>query len=227
MNQLSKIPESDEKLIKRVKSSLDLYKEMAINNADQAQQAKEIIKEVKSQAKDLTERRLKITRPLDDSKASVMQLFKPALENAEQIEKILKQKLVDYLNYQEKLIQDEAAKKSDTIKNEMVKAETKASELRGKGKEEEAERVIQKAEEKVFATPVPEKAKVTGTSKTAKWRAEVKDFNDFLQLIIDGELPPTVISVKQGELDRVASQWKDNKEFKGLRFYKDHILTVR
>jgi hypothetical protein len=69
---------------------------MSIDCAEVADLAAEELRAIVTRKKELTEMRMEITRPIDQSKARVMDLFKPVIARLEQAEAMIKSSLSDY-----------------------------------------------------------------------------------------------------------------------------------
>ncbi len=218
------IKNDDQQLIKTAVSFVELYSGMQIKTDEDAATASKIISDAKAQFKLVDARRKEITAPLDEAKKSTMELFRPATEACERIEKVLKLKISGFLEERREAQRQEEARLADIAAKEKAKLEAKAEKLREQGKEEQANAIEEKASTAVFISPAPV-SKVEGISTIDKFEFEVTNLIDLLGLVISGELPPNVIKVDQGALNKIAQQWKGTKDFKGLKCIKSS--TVR
>lgn len=80
---------------------------------------------------------------------------------------------------------------------------------------ESVETQILVAQASVTAASAPD---IDGVKTRKRWIGDLTDLTGLLQEIIDGNLPASIIEVKQGELNKSAASWKATREFRGVRF---------
>jgi len=195
-----------------------------INNQEDYELAAKIIKEVKSRLKELEEERKKITKPLDDGKKAVMDLFRKPLELLETAERKLKAAMNKYVTEMErkareeeerlrKLAEAEAEKERKRLEAQIKKAEEK-------GKVDKVEELKAKQEEIIPITPVimPQVENPKGVSYREKWYAEVIDFK---------LLPDEYKLPNQQALDKVAQATKGSLQIPGVIFKSEKITVIK
>jgi hypothetical protein len=129
---------------------------------------------IKKRIKSLTDKRLAITRPMDEAKAQIMDLFRTPIEEYEKAKDIFNSKLIAWEDEQERIrqekerqAQEEARKREEEERVAAAAAlELEAKHLADSGNQEEADE-IQKEAVKVLDTPAPVVAPRVGSSWTA------------------------------------------------------------
>lgn len=221
------IPNRDQQEIQQVVRLPDLYREMIIKTHDDCQSAADILSEAKEKVKALEDRRKQITKPMDDAKKSVMDLFRPATDALSQLEKVLKPKIAKFHEEQEAARRKAEAEAEEKARREREKLEAKAEKLRDEGKAEQADALEYQAATTVAVTAANTAPKVSGMSVRKTWVAEVTDPVAVCKAIAAGELPPTIIEFKQAELNKVASTWQNTREFPGLNIHQKSTVASR
>lgn len=97
---------------------------MNIANQDDMERATDILSNIKNLGKTIKQRKEEITRPLMDSLESVRELFKPIEQSHAEAERIIKAKMGDYLDEQQRIRDEEAAKIAKKLENEQIKPAT-------------------------------------------------------------------------------------------------------
>lgn len=221
------IPSKDQQEIQKVVDLPELYRDLKIKTHDDCQAAADILKDAKTKVKALEERRKLITKPLDDAKASVMELFRPATTALTQLEKTLKPKISKFIDDQEaarRKIEAEAEEKARIARD---KLEAKAEKMRDNGKTEQAEALEMRAATTVASAPAVYSQKISSVSVRKTWVADVTDTLAVCRAIADGLLPPTIIEFKQAELNRLAATWQNTRAFDGLNIYQKSGVASR
>jgi len=124
----------------------------------------------------LEAKRISITRPLDQAKKVVMELFNIPIAKLETARGLYKRIIGGYLAKveEEQRKQAEAIRKQQQI--EAAKLEAQAEKLEVKGKVEQADALREQAEIKKTLVPVmPEAPKVKGITVTERWTFEIVD----------------------------------------------------
>ena len=195
-----------------------------INNQEDYELAVAITKEIKARLKELEEERRKITKPIDEGKKAVMDLFRKPIEMLEEAERKLKDAMNEYVSKMEreakeeeerlrKIAEAEADKKRKKIEAQIKKAEEK-------GDTEKVEELKAKLEEIIPITPVimPQVENPKGVSYRERWYAEVIDFK---------LLPDEYKLPNQQALDRVAQATKGSIQIPGVIFKSEKITVIK
>ena len=158
--------------------------ELTISNQGDYDSAATILKQVKARFNELDKQRKEITKPLDEAKKSVMNLFNNPLSLLEKAESFIKSKMIGYTAEVErkareeqirlqKLADAEAAKQKKILDEKIARAEAS-------GREERVQELLQKKEEiiPIFVPVVAPKIETPkGMSYRDNWTAEVFDIN--------------------------------------------------
>lgn len=197
--------------------------DLTIVNQDQYNLAGDVLKEVKSRIKELDDERKKITKPLDDAKKAVMNLFKPPIELLEKAEAKIKGLMLTYSEEQEKKAREEQRKLQEQAEKEAEKQkkalEAKIARAEASGKADKVEQLKEQAENIVVPdVPVisPTIETPSGVSYRTKWSAEVIDFK---------ALPDEYKIANQQALDKVAQATKGAISIPGVKMKSEKIVA--
>lgn len=176
----------------------------------------------KTKAKELTEKRLSLTRPLDDSKKAIMALFAEPLEKLEALEVQLKASILTYEAAQaERRAQEQAAENErarrleEAQKQRLLDEAEKAIAVGDVGR---AETIIAKAEV-AHVDPVNVATQHrAGTSIQSVWRWKVTD---------ESKIPDRFWVLDEKKLNAVVKAEKKACEIDGIEVYEDKILAAR
>lgn len=220
------VPEDDSKNISQIVAMVEVFKGLKVTSRDECDYASSSLINIKSKVKALENRRKEITKPIDEAKKSVMDLFRPATDALKQIESIVKPKIVEFeLKVQEQERKERAAAE-EKARKAREKAEAAAEKAREQGKDEKADMLEQKAATIVPVVPVAQ-PKSKGVSMRKTWKAEVTDVQKVCAAIAAGEIPASIIEFKAAELNAFAKTWQNNKQFEGLKIYQEAGVSTR
>lgn len=191
---------------------------LVIHSPEAYESAAEMLKDVKGRRKSLDELRRTMTRPLDEAKSAIMDLFRSPAERLEQAEAALKRALIVYSDAQEKARRAEQARLEEAARKEREKLQRQADAAAAKGREERAA-VLEAAAVAVVA-PVSQAAapKVAGVSFRSIWRAEVVDAS---------LVPREYLMVDQAKIDKVAAALKGDTVIAGVKVREDRVASSR
>lgn len=199
--------------------------EIVIANQGDYDSAATILQAVKARAKEIDGQRKEITKPLDEAKKNVMNLFSKPLELLANAESFLKRKMIDYTTEQErkareeqirlqKLADQEAARQKKILDEKIARAEAS-------GKTEKAEE-LQMQKEMVIPITAPAVAPQVETPKGVsyrdKWTAQIVDVN---------LVPREYLIPNQSALDKVAQATKGSIQIAGVKFNCEKVLASR
>lgn len=199
--------------------------ELTISNQADYENASVILKDVKSRYKELDEQRKKITKPLDEAKKSVMELFKVPLELLEKAENKIKGLMIGYTAEQERKAKEEQYRLQKLADQEAERQkkllDAKIERAKASGKEERAADLEMQKETIVpivapVITPTIETPK--GVSYRDKWYA----------VVIDEKLiPREYLVVNMEALNKIAGATKGTLKIAGVEFKSEKILASR
>jgi len=136
-------------LIMETSGTLDCAKEIVITSQAMFDLAADELKTIKARAKELEEKRIAITKPMDVAKKLVMDLFRKPLAYLNEAENTLKNGMLEYSNEQERLRKEEQARLDAAAKAERERLEAEAREIE---KEVQRKAALEKAEADRIAT---------------------------------------------------------------------------
>jgi len=204
-----------------------LVKRAEITIASQAELelASEVLKEVKARYKELDTQRKSITKPIDDAKKAVMELFKDPLELLEKAESKLKRMMLGYTEEQERKAREEQLRlqrlAEQEAEKEKKKLEAKIEKAIQKGDEEKAaELELQKEMVIPVEVPViqPKVEAPKGVSYREDWRAEIVD---------EKLIPREFLIPNLTALNKIAVATKGSIEIPGVKFVVNKVLVSK
>jgi len=187
------------------------------------------LKTLKGRAKALEEQRVAITKPLDEAKKAVMNLFRPALDYLAQAEGVYKRAIVDYQARVEEERRREQAAAEERARKERERLEALAAKQAAAGKEERAAETLARAEAAslaVAATSV-EAPKAAGISARKKYGAEVVDKAELLRFVLATPMFMNLIVVDQSALNKIAAAQGEAFALPGCKLHVETIVAAR
>lgn len=125
-------------LVALADSNLEIAKDFEITTQKGADLAAEELAKIKAIAKRLEDWRLSITRPMDQAKDAVMDMFREPKEKLAEAERLLKQAINKFINEQRRIAAEAQAKAEAAARAERERLEREAAEQRRKAAEEAA-----------------------------------------------------------------------------------------
>lgn len=236
-------------------AALSIAKEWTINDAEDYDMAADELKAIKSKAKALEDRRKEITKPLDASKKSVMDLFREPLELLAQAESVIKRAMLTWQQEQERIRRAEQARLEAEAKaeRERLAKEAAAREAEARAKAAEAERLasagdaiaaaelaesaqqalfeadVQRETAALVTAPVAKvaEAKAAGVSTRETWKAEVTDKAALIAHVAANPQFSGLLTVDQSALNALARSLKSSLTLPGVRVYAEQTLAAR
>ena len=197
---------------------------IVILNQSQYESANDVMKVVKTKYKELDTKRKEITKPLDQAKNAVMDLFRQPLELLKQAEATIKKLMIDYADEQDRLRREEQRKLEAKARAEedrkRKELEERAKKWAAKGKEGKAEELLEQAEEVEVVAPVvaPKVEKVAGLSYQTNWKFKITDVD---------KIPREYMAPDEVKLGRMATAMKGIVKVAGVEFYSVKIAKTR
>ena len=221
------IKRPDEALFKSSETMLELAKNRTVTTPGGAITVGEDLKTVKRLAKEVNEKRLAITRPLNDALKEVNALFKPAQDWLKQSESLLKGKILEFQNEQERIARELQAKADAEARKEREKLERKARLAEVVRRPEKAEELREEAETQVAPVVTSAAPKISGVVRRETWKAEVTDKQALVKHIVDNQ-PALLVMVKidQSLLNARAREMKDKFDLPGARAVKEASIAA-
>lgn len=198
-----------------------------IQTEDQYVSSADLLQRIKSKAKAMEELRKSLTRPLDEAKSRIMDLFRPTENNLEDAENTIKRAMLGYQREEErkrKALEDEAralaAKEAERLQRQADKA-------RAKGKDDRADEL----EEQAQTMPVPivpsQAAKVSGVAIRETWKAEVTDLELLVLAVATNKVPIAALMPNMQVLNAQARSLKNELNWPGVRAITEGVVAAR
>ncbi len=182
-------------------------------------------------AKELSETRMSLTRPIEESKKKLIAFFKEPLDFLARAESAVKKAMIGWQTEQERLRREEEAKladiqrqKAERLQQQADKATARAELLKTeKGKAAalaNAEGLKAKAEATTAIAPVVESKveEVSGISTRKAWKFEIVDKE---------KLPREYMIPDEKYIGQMVRATKGRKEIPGVRIYSEDIIASR
>lgn len=200
---------------------------VAITDNKTYNEANELVRRIKEKSKDLNSRRKEITKPLDDAKKKVMELFKPPLEVMNSAEKIIKAKMIGYNEAQDRIRKEEEAKARGEQRRMQEKLHKDALHAAKQGDTEMANFYAEQADHVPVISREVEKPKAAGAVTMEIWSAEVVDIDALAKAVINGEASPEAILPNMKFLNQMAKSLKKNFNVPGAKAVSRKTVAVR
>lgn len=219
--------------IKEAEIVVQTFKEYKITTPAEHKASAEDLKRVKGKIAQLTEIRISLTKPIDEAKKRIMDLFRKPIEQLQTLEGAMKRAILTFeeeeesrRRKEEERLQSEARAREQKEKD---KIETKAKKLEDKGDEDAAEELRRKKEDVYVPAPIVESRieKVSGVHKIQVWKAEVTDLMALVRAVAEGSAPLMFIEANTQAISKQAKATKDTLKFPGLRFFCENTISAR
>lgn len=234
MNQIAKetlAPESEasetaQQYEAQSRDLLTMAKQFEISTADDYERANESLKGIIIKKRELDERRKAITRPIDDAKKRIMDLFQPALKYLEDAEQTIKRDMLVWNREQERLRQEREARLREQQRKEREKLQQQAEKASASGKTEKAEALLQQADMTDGVSVAPATPK-TSSSVRKTWQARVTDKAALIKAAAERPDLQALLNVDQTALNAMARGLKSNLSIPGVEAYQRESISTR
>lgn len=196
---------------------------VTISNDGELHNVSELLRKIKTHAKNLDEKRKEITRPIDASKARVMDLFRPIEDKLKNAENIIKRGILAWeakIAEENRRLQaeaDKAAKEAEDRRRAelVVKAETAIAE----GKPELAVAYVEKAEAVVVApVNVAVERRAVGISIPKIWKYKITDRN---------LIPDEFWILDETKIGKVVKAMKNSTNIPGVEAFEEATVSAK
>ena len=214
-------------MFKASEDMLDAAQGRTITSSETAIAAGQQLAAVKTIAKELESKRTTITGPLNIALQEVNELFRPAKKWLKEAEILLKSKILEFQNEQERIARERQAEADALARKEREKLEARAGKAEAKGKEEKAAALRQVAE--IQVAPIIESAapKIVGVSTRVTWKAEVVSPRALIGYIAQNPDMMMLVDFNQSFLDSLARLHKDKLDIPGVKAVEEKQLISR
>lgn len=215
-------------MTKSAHGALQMVSDFEIVDAPTFELAADELKAIKSRANDLDTKRKAITKPLDDAKKAVMELFRGPLDVLGRAESLLKNKMLDYQREEERKANEARIKAEKAAQEERERLAAEAEKLRAEGKSGEAA-VKEQVADMVVAAPaaVPEPTKVAGLATRTSVEFEITDLHALVQHIAAN---PELLGLVQENATKVRAYVRGlgmSCKLPGVRVFEKQSLASR
>ena len=206
-------PEVIEK-VGQVEKMLEVYQDYKIISAPAYTVAGDDFKKVNRKMKELTDMRLSMTRPLDNSKSKIMAFFKKPIDILEQIKRNISLCMSAFQSEQQRKARAEEERLRKLAEVEARELERRAGKVKS---EEKREQLLQQAEETKNITPVVavEVPKVQGVATRTSWKYEIID---------EKLIPRNFLKVDEVKLGQVVRATKGTLQIPGVKIYSEESI---
>ena len=222
------IPRPDGVLFKNAENMLVVAQDYQITTPDMALAAGEDLRAVKTLAKQLEEKRIAITGPINKGLQEVNALFKPAKEWLERAETLLKGKLLHYQAEERRKADEAQARADEEARRQREKLEAQATKAEASGKIEKAETLREQAQTQVAPIVMSAAPKIGGLAAREIWKAEITDKAALVRHIFEArpDLLP-IIEINQSALNAQARSLKEALNLPGVKVIKEAGIAAR
>lgn len=224
-----KVSDEDKKLMEGAQAVLAGYEARKITTIDDYETIAKEMMAIKGRAKRLEEVRVSITKPINDGLKVINKMFGDPIALYEKCERIIKNKMVDFNNEQERKRKEEEARlqkeREDAAQKERDRLDRQADKAIESGNFEKAEDLLDRKDQ-VAAAPVSipkQTVAVSGVSMRKTWKARITDWN----AIPVSQLTATdkQKDATQAHLNALAKSSKGTIPISGVEFYEEQDIA--
>lgn len=184
-------------------------------------------KAAKARRDEIDGMRKSIVDPINAAKDAVQKVFNPVLADYDEAIRVIKTKMVTYVNEQAE-IQRKAQAEVDRLAREAAeKAAKEAAKLEKKGKVEEAAAVREVAAMTTAAVVAPLVAQVGGNSVRKVWKCKITDWVALVKFVAENPDYLNLFSFNQSVADKLMAATEGKLKIAGLEAYQDSIVAIR
>lgn len=186
-----------------------------------------LLRDVKAKQKDHNTLRVSITRPLDEAKAGIMELFKPAGERLVKAEVGIKNAMLGFNREQQRLRQEAQRRLDEQAAKEREKLRNQAEAARDKGKDDRATELEQRADSVPTLEVTTSAPEVAGVSVRVTWHAEVRDLLALVKAVAEGKQPLSLLEPNMTQLNGLARTMKGDLAIPGVAAVSEEGIAAR
>ncbi len=195
------------------------YDNFAVATQQEYEGAALVLKEVKARTNELDDMRKSMTRPLDESKKRIMDMFRKPIDTLAAVEAKIKRGLLAYQQEQERkraeaerLLREQQAKEAARLAKLEEAARERGDEKKADAFAERA--AVAAAAPVMIAAPV---AKVKGIGTREVWKYEITDAD---------AVPREYLMVDETKIGQVVRATKGTLKIAGVRIYSENTLAA-
>lgn len=228
------IPAPQDPALTGGQAALAMSENYVVCDAESYEMAGAEVRRIAGVVKKLEELRLSITRPMDEAKAKVMDLFRSPITQYGSARERIETKMLTFRREEERARRAREEEQRRAAEQEQRAREAKllaeAEEAQKAGDQERAQRALEEA-----ATPPPpppvvlqEAPKAAGTSVRQVWKAECTDLDALIKAAAAGhQLARACLVADVKVLGAQARALKDGFKVPGIRVWPEDVLAAR
>jgi len=216
------ISKEAQQAVEAASQQLALTIEFSVVSAEDYIQAGEQRKIIKRREKEIDALRRSLTKPLDESKAKIMDFFRPALEQLALADQYLENSMLSWKQEQERIrkaeeerLQALAIKKQERL---LELANKRAAKWEAKGKSDKAQAILDSVPVVPIAAVESKVPKIAGVSTRTDWKHRI---------VCEASIPREWLIPDDKKIAAFARATKGTITIPGIEFYSEQILPTR
>ena len=199
-------------------------REWPVRTPEEHEAAGQELRRIKRAAKEVDHLRRTMTRPLDDSKARIMDLFRPITGSLADAESALKRAILRFQTAEERKRAAEEARRRAVVEEEQRRLLAQAEQAHEQWDDAGAEAALETAVSIPEPTVAPSYHRAAGTSTTTRWHAEVTDLSALVAAVAEHRAPIEVLQPNMTVLNTQARSFKAGLNYPGVRSVSEKVL---
>lgn len=221
------MPAGVDELKKSAPLIVRLAREFNVASLDDYRVAANELKKIKQRRDALDAARKQITRPLDEAKARVMDLFKPVIALLDEAETLYKRTMLAYSDEQARIQREQQAKLEEEARKERERLAREAEKAAAKGRTERAEELQQRAAATVAPVVAAAAPTAAGVHERTVWKCrEEVDVVELCRAVAEGKVAPLAVLPNMKFLNEQARSLEDHFNIPGCKAYPDKGLSA-
>lgn len=208
-------------------TALDEVKSFFIASDQQMITGKALLDRIKKAGRDTEAQRLDDVQDITRAVARMNAKYKPTATILKEAEKILKDKMSDYITEQHRVAAEERRKAEEAEEKERERLAKLKQNAIDRGDEKKAAEFEERAENVPVAVAAAPVVVPKGISTTETWKAEVFDEKAVYQGIIDGVYTSDVAPINVARLNEMARDQRETLDKPGIRAVKVAGISSR
>lgn len=193
------------------------YDGFAVATTEEYTSGAEALKSIKGQLSRINDERLKLTRPLDESKKRIMEFFRQFTDRMESAERQVKSGLLAYKQEQDRKAREQQRLERERAEKREAKLREEAEKAREKERDARADILEDRADSQIAAPVVSEAPTVKGISTRKIWRFEIVD---------RAAVPDTFKSIDEKKIGAVVRALKAEANIPGVKVYAEEVMAA-
>lgn len=173
---------------------------------------------IKEQLTQVNDKRMSITRPMDESKKAIIAFFKPVVLRLEQSERRIKKAMGEWKREEDRKVREAQRLEQERARKREEKLRQEAEEKREAGQEARADILEDRAEAATPAPLAPAAPKVEGISTRKVWKFEVVD---------PKQVPDEYKTIDTTKIGAVVRALKNGANIPGVRVWAEEVISAR